>query len=198
MIQIEPHIKALIFDCDGTLADTIPSHLKAYQDILRSCGLDVPKAFIYKQNGHTDVEIMTIIKEAYKGDYDPVLAARQKDDVLLAKYLDEVEPVKPVLEIMRKYHGHLPMAIATNSYRDRTLRFIRAIDAVGLYDALVSLEDVERGKPNPDLFLKAAELMEVAPEACHVFEDADHGLEAARRAGMSATDIREFYKPDYV
>jgi beta-phosphoglucomutase-like phosphatase (HAD superfamily) len=94
------------------------------------------------------------------------------------------------MAIVRQYRGHLPIAVATGGVRDRTLRVLKAIGATDLFDTLVSAEDVSRGKPEPDLFLEAAKRIKVQAANCLVFEDADSGLEAARRAGMEVMDIR--------
>jgi HAD superfamily hydrolase (TIGR01509 family) len=189
-MHIASHIQGLIFDCDGTLANTIPSHLKAYQDVLQSYGLKVPNTFLLQYNGYPDVEIMAKVKEAYGAGFDPVEAAHQKETVFLEKYLDQVEPIEVVMAIMRQYHGRLPIAVATGGVRHRTLRVLKAIGATDLFDTLVSVEDVSRGKPEPDLFLEAAKRIKVQAANCLVFEDADSGLEAARRAGMEVMDIR--------
>ena len=188
-MQIASHIQGLIFDCDGTLANTIPSHLKAYQEVLKGYGLKVPNTFLLQYNGYADVEIMAKVKEAYGAPFDPVEAAHQKEALFL-NYLDQVEPIEVIMAIVRQYHGRLPIAVATGGVRDRTLRVLKAIGATDLFDALVSVEDVSRGKPEPDLFLEAAKRLELPPENCLVFEDADSGLEAAKRAGMEVMDIR--------
>lgn len=189
-MHLASHIQGLIFDCDGTLANTIPSHLKAYQDVLQSYGLKVPNAYLFQYNGYPDVEIMAKVKEAYGAAFDPIEAARQKETVFLEKYLDQVEPIEVVMDIMRQYHRHFPIAVATGGVRHRTLRVLKAISATGLFDTLVSVEDVSRGKPEPDLFLEAAKRIKVPAANCLVFEDANSGLEAARRAGMEVFDIR--------
>jgi HAD superfamily hydrolase (TIGR01509 family) len=90
-----------------------------------------------------------------------------------------------VVALVREYRGRIPMAVASGGHRDLVERTLRELGIEGFFDAVVTSEDYVRGKPAPDPFLKAADLLRVAPERCLVFEDTATGEEAARAAGMA-------------
>jgi len=104
-----------------------------------------------------------------------------------------IKPVEPVADIARKYFGILPMAIGTGGHRAAVERTLEVTGMKKYFDVIVTANDVTNFKPYPDTFLKCAELMKVDPAFVEVFEDGDLGLEAAKRAGMIATDVRSWY-----
>ncbi|MFO7574254.1 MAG: HAD-IA family hydrolase [Bacteroidales bacterium] len=108
-----------------------------------------------------------------------------------------VPPIQPVVEIAKKYHGKLPMAVGTGGHRQAVERTLEVIGMREYFEVVVTANDVERHKPNPDTFLRCAEQMGVAPEYIEVFEDGDLGIEAALRAGMIPTDVRSWYNSDW-
>lgn len=180
---------AAIFDCDGTLADTMPLHYQAWREALASQGLNFPEPLFYELGGVPTVQIARILNErlGYRLDPESIAAAKE------ARYeelLPQARPVEPVVALVREYHGHYLLAVASGSIRRNVERTLAALGLTGLFDAVVAAEDITRGKPDPELFLLAASRLGVPPEECIVFEDSDLGLEAARRAGMQAMDIR--------
>jgi beta-phosphoglucomutase-like phosphatase (HAD superfamily) len=125
----------------------------------------------------------------YNLEVETIVKAKNAAYLSLTK---KIEPVKPVLKVVQDYYGKLPMAIGTGEYRDIALVNVKAAGVGRYLKILVTADDVKKSKPEPDIFLKCAELMKVPPEFCQVFEDAPPGLEAAKRAGMIVTDIRPF------
>jgi beta-phosphoglucomutase-like phosphatase (HAD superfamily) len=108
-----------------------------------------------------------------------------------------VKPIQPVADIVRKYHGKLPMAVGTGGHR---LAVERTLEITGLrkyFDIIVTANDVNSFKPHPETFLRCAEMMNVDPHFIEVFEDADLGIEAARKAGMMVTDVRSWYDSNW-
>lgn len=195
MIPLQKGIEGLIFDCDGTLADTMPWHYRAWQEVLAQAGGHFPSALFYQLGGKPTTEIAAILNERFGYGLEPTEAAAAKEERFLA-YLPQVRPIGPVVETARFYQGRLPMAIGSGNLRwliDRTLEVIGMAD---FFEVIVTSEDVARGKPAPDTFLEAAARLGVEPARCQVFEDGDLGLEAAQRAAMAATDIRPWLGAD--
>ena len=147
-----------IFDCDGTIAHTMPLHYRAWKRTLDEAGGEFPEELFYEWGGRPAAEIVEL--------------------------LHEVEPIEPVLEIARRMHGVAPLAVASGGHREIVLKTLNYLGIAGLFDAVVGYEDYERGKPAPDPFLEAARRIGVAPADCLVFEDSPTGVEAATAAGM--------------
>jgi beta-phosphoglucomutase family hydrolase len=186
---------ALIFDCDGTLADTMPVHFEAWHATLaRYAGLELSEDRFYALGGWPTLSIVELLRTETGQRFDPEALAREKE-LEFERRLDHVRPIEPVLEVVRQWRGKLPIAVATGGTRRICETILRHIGAEGWFDAMVCSEDVSRHKPAPDVFLEAARRLGVAPEACRVYEDTDPGVEAARAAGMEYVDVRTFYTP---
>jgi beta-phosphoglucomutase family hydrolase len=181
--------RGAIFDCDGTLADTMPLHYHAWVDALAARGAEFPEQLFYDLGGVPTVDIVRILNDRFGYTLDADETAHAKE-VLYEEFLPQARPVEPVVALVREYHGRYPLAVASGGIR----RLVdRTVSALGLSDhflAVCTAEDVERGKPDPDLFLLAARRIGIPAEECVVFEDSDLGLEAARRAGMQPIDVR--------
>lgn len=189
MIPIPPHIRGLVFDCDGTIADTMPAHYRAWVAALGEYGVEFPEALFYEFGGMPTPRIIEILNERH-GHNMPVLETAHKKEVIFEQTLHEVLPIEPVVEVIREYDGKLPMAVATGGFRriaERTLKIVGVWDKIS---ALVAAEDVKHGKPAPDVFLEAARLINVDPKLCMAFEDATLGVQSATAAGMLVVDIR--------
>lgn len=190
MMQIPNNTKGLIFDLDGTLVDSMPVHKIAWQEVCAAKGFEFTDEIFYKYAGVPSEEIFRIINRDYKLDFDPQFHSKLKEEAYIQR-LGLVEIIPEVVEVVRRYFGKLPLSIGTGSPKRHSLEVVKKVGLDQYFEILVSKEDVENGKPAPDTFLRCAELMQVAPEFCVVFEDGDAGIEAARRAGMSVIDVRE-------
>jgi len=186
---------AVIFDCDGTLADTMPVHYQAWAATLgRYPGLELSEDRFYVLGGWPTLSIAELLKKETGLDFDPAAVAREKE-AAFERRLDQVRPIALVVAKARELRGTMPIAVATGGIRRICETILHHIGLVGWFDAMVCAEDVRHHKPAPDIFLEAARRLGVAPEDCLVYEDTDPGLEAARRAGMEWTDVRTFYQP---
>jgi beta-phosphoglucomutase-like phosphatase (HAD superfamily) len=189
---------ALIFDCDGTLADTMPVHFRAWQQILGSVGIRFGEERFYQLGGIPTAKIIRILS----AETGVPLTDIQVEGLTVAKeehfleLLDHVTPIQPVIAVAERYRGVLPLAVASGGYRDVISRTVAFIGVTDWFTAMVCAEDTPRHKPEPDVFLEAARRLNVPdPARCVVFEDTDIGLEAARRAGMAGVDVRAWLPP---
>lgn len=189
---------ALIFDCDGTLADTMPVHYQAWVKVLAGVGIPFGEARFYQLGGVPTAKIIRILSQ----ETGVPLTDQQIEGITVAKeehfldMLDTVTVIEPVKVIAERHRGKLPMAVASGGYREVVARTVRFVGMADWFDAMVCAEDVTRHKPEPDVFLEAARRLNVAdPARCVVFEDTDIGLEAARRAGMTGVDVRNWIPP---
>jgi HAD superfamily hydrolase (TIGR01509 family) len=187
---LPPGTQALIFDCDGTLADTMPAHYQAWLAMLGKYGIPFPEPRFYAMGGMPTAQIIRLLAAdaGVTVDNVDVMVHEKEHDFL--KQLDAVTAIEPVVMIAAAYRGKLPMAVASGGYRDTITRTLDRLAIRTWFEALVTAEDTPRHKPEPDVFLEAARRLGVAPAGCVVFEDTDIGLEAARRAGMLSVDVR--------
>jgi beta-phosphoglucomutase family hydrolase len=184
----------VIFDCDGTLADTMPLHFQAWCETLDGTGAAMSEALFYELGGVPTEEIARILNERYGYDL-PVAEIAASKEARYEELLPQCRPVARVVGLVRDYRGTYPLAVASGGLRRLVLKTLDALGIRDCFAVVLTAEDVPRGKPAPDLFLAAAEQMGVRPERCLVYEDSDLGLEAARRAGMHAVDVRPWITP---
>ena len=191
-LAVDPKAKGLIFDIDGTISDTMSIHLIAYQETAAEYGFEITPELFFSMSGIPAYQTSVLLKEKFGLDFDPQEFANKKEYHFLQN-IYKAEPIQPVIKIIREYTGKLPMACGTGGtkfYAKKTLELAGVLDN---FEHIVTAEDVENHKPHPDTFLKAAELIGVAPEFCQVFEDSPLGIRAAETAGMMATDVTPFY-----
>ena len=182
--------QALIFDCDGTLADTMPAHFAAWTTMLAEHGIAFSEQRFYALGGMPSDRIIALLSEETGVPVTDVEAMVNRKEDLYLEVIDAIRRVEIVCDIAERYHGRLPMAVASGGQRVIVARTLAAIAIGDLFDAVVGAEDTERHKPDPDVFLEAARRLGADPSACIVFEDTDLGLLAAQRAGMLGVDIR--------
>jgi beta-phosphoglucomutase-like phosphatase (HAD superfamily) len=182
-------VNALIFDCDGTLADTMPAHYRAWVEILRPHGIPFPEGRFYAMGGMPTVKILELLFSEVGKTVDIGMLSQQKEDAFLEK-IGEVRPIEKVVAVARRGRGVLPMAVASGGYRHMVELTLRQIGILEWFPVVVTAEDTVKHKPEPDVFLEAARRLGAPPADCTVYEDTDLGIEAARRAGMRWVDVR--------
>jgi beta-phosphoglucomutase family hydrolase len=192
MIETPVGTRGLIFDCDGTIADTMPLHYEAWVAALSEHGAEFPEALFYETAGIPTDRIIELLNERH-GWSIPVKEAAEKKDRLYVELIPRITPIKPVVQTIQAFAGKLPMAVATGGTRAICSKTLATMGLLQHFQCLVTADDVKHGKPAPDIFLEAARQLRIAPEHCCAFEDADLGLAAARAAGMPVIDVRKFY-----
>ncbi|EMB0835798.1 fructose-1-phosphate/6-phosphogluconate phosphatase [Escherichia coli] len=179
----------LIFDMDGTILDTEPTHRKAWREVLGHYGLQYDIQAMIALNGSPTWRIAQAIIELNQADLDPHALAREKTEAVRSMLLDSVEPL-PLVDVVKSWHGRRPMAVGTGNESAIAEALLAHLGLRHYFDAVVAADHVKHHKPAPDTFLLCAQRMGVQPTQCVVFEDADFGIQAARAAGMGAVDVR--------
>ncbi|MBM4077904.1 MAG: HAD-IA family hydrolase [Planctomycetes bacterium] len=185
---------ALIFDCDGTLTDSMPVHYVAWRQTLSKWGLSFPEDRFYSLGGMPTEKIIRLLASEQNATLDAKRIADEKELAFL-ELIHLLEPIPAVIEVVRLFQSRVPMVVASGGFRDVITRQLLQIGCDGMFDDLVTAEDTERHKPEPDVFLEAARRVQANPARCLVYEDSDLGLQAARAAGMDFIDIRTFHTP---
>ena len=189
-MNLPPHIKGLVFDCDGTLADTMPLHWRAWQVIAKKYKLHFPEDRFYALGGVPSRDILKMLAQEQGVTLDHVQAAHEKENVYLP-LMAQVEPIHAVVEIARANFGKIPMAVASGGTQPIIVQVLEHLQIRHLFGAVVTSEMVQHQKPAPDIFIEAARRIGVAPKCCRGYEDTDLGMTAIRAAGMEAVDVRE-------
>ncbi len=181
--------QALIFDFDGTLADTMPTHYLAWKATLERYGMSMSEARFYELAGWSTRHLSEMLIREFGRDVSVEQLALEKEAEFV-RIADRLPPLLPVIDIVAKHRGRKPLAVATSGMRKIIVPILEKMQIAAWFDAVVTAEDVVHAKPAPDLFLEAARRLNVEPTACLVYEDAEAGFEAARRAGMPFVDVR--------
>jgi len=180
--------KAYLFDCDGTIADSMPLHYVAWKRALGEWGCEFPETTFYAWGGRPVVEIIRSLNEQHSLDM-PVDAVATRKESLYYEALPHLEAVPEVLEHILAQHGRIPFAVVSGSTRESVTESLRTLRLLDRFDALVCAGDYTRPKPHPEAFLLAAERLGVTPADCLVFEDTDMGIAAATAAGMASVRV---------
>jgi len=192
VIELPPgDFAALIFDCDGTLADSMPLYHRAWRSALAANGATFDftwEIFVSRAGVSTEGTVAEL-----NAEYGTTLDAERVREIHHAEFtrlIEEVKPFPEVVAIARAHYGKIPMAVASGGARHHVERTLELIGVSELFDEVIVADDVPRGKPHPDIFLHAAKLLGVRPERCLVFEDGQPGIVAAERAGMKTVFVQ--------
>lgn len=185
---------AIIFDCDGTLIDSMPGHYVAWREVMATFQIVFDEDRFYRLGGMPSNKICVLLAQEQGKTIDPEHAASLKEEAFLRR-LHLLEPIPQVIAVARENRGKKKMAVASGGFRKIISLQLKHLQIEDWFDAIVCAEDTTRHKPEPDVFLEAARRMGVPPDRCVVYEDADLGIEAAKRAGMTWVDVREFHVP---
>jgi beta-phosphoglucomutase family hydrolase len=182
--------KGLIFDCDGTLADTMPLHWRAWRMVTERHGLHFPEDRFYLLGGVPARDILKMLAQEQDRSLDHIALAHEKETAYL-QTLSQVEPIHAVVEIAHAQHGKLPMAVASGGTQKVICMVLDHLKIRHLFDAVVTSDMVKNQKPAPDIFLEAARRIGVEPKFCRGYEDTELGMTAIRATGMEAVDVRD-------
>ena len=176
--------RAYLFDCDGTIADSMPLHYLAWKQALGEWGCDYPEDLFYQWGGKPIREIIADLNRMH-GLSMPVEEVAHRKEGLYYELLPKLTAVPEVLAEIESAHGRIPFAVVSGSTRESVVKSLEVLGLLEKFDLLVCAGEYARAKPAPDPFLMAAQKLGVAPENCLVFEDTDLGIQAAQAAGMA-------------
>lgn len=191
-LRVSAAARGLIYDLDGTLLDSLEVNWQGMDRALRRRGLLVEREEFIALTGRSLPEIVAELLRRHGGEPSWAPALVSEKQRYANAHAADIRLIEAVARLARESHGRLPQCVGTGSDRQRALLMLESAGLLGLFDHVVSADEVERHKPNPDTFLRCAQLMGVPPDRCQVFEDGVMGLEAARRAGMIVTDVRPY------
>jgi HAD superfamily hydrolase (TIGR01509 family) len=182
--------KAFLFDFDGTIADTMPAHLEAWNQALKIYNLTLTREQHLEWAGRPTRQIVELLNQKHGTKIEPDIFVKAKETDYLAS-ISQVRAINSVVDIIKHYHGKIPMAVVSGSRHKPVEMTLAQLQLAHYFDVLVCAEDYVRGKPDPDCFLLAAEKLKVKPAECLVFEDASLGIESAKRAGMACIRVTD-------
>jgi beta-phosphoglucomutase family hydrolase len=184
------NFRAYLFDCDGTIADSMPLHYKAWKKALADYGCTYDEDLFYAWGGKPVRKIIADLNEMHGLDM-PVDTLAERKESYYHEQLPDLKAIPEVLEHIEAQHGRIPFAVVSGSRRASVVGSLTALNLLDKFDVLVCAEDYKHGKPAPDAFLLAASKLGVAPEDCLVFEDTSLGIQAATAAGMASVLVAQ-------
>jgi len=179
---------AYLFDCDGTVADSMPLHYVAWSKVLGEWQCEFDEGFFYSLGGMPVRDIIATLNQKH-GLCMPVEQVARRKESLYYEMLPRLKAVPEVLEHVEDAHGRIPSAVVSGSTRESVVLSLQVLNLSDRFETLVCAGDYKRGKPDPEAFLMAAERLGVKPGECLVFEDTDMGIEAATAAGMASVKV---------
>jgi HAD superfamily hydrolase (TIGR01509 family) len=180
--------RAYLFDCDGTVVDSMPLHYIAWTEALSDWGCKFDEELFYSWGGMPPVEIVATLNKM-QGLNMPVEAVAERKEHLYYEQLSQLNPVPEVLEHIEAMHGRIPFAIVSGSSRESVIKSLTTVHLLDRFPIIVGSEDYQRSKPAPDAFLVGATRLGIAPKDCLVFEDTAMGIQAATSAGMASVRV---------
>ena len=178
-----------IFDCDGTLADSMAVHYGAWADTVRKYGGQIPEDLFYSLGGWPSRKMVELLNERFRSSLDPETIANEKEQLYVQR-IDTIRPIPEVADFARQVAAFAKVSVASGGILPVVTRTLEAIGFKDFFSVIVTSEQVKRGKPFPDMFLEAAGRMGVPPSDCLVLEDSPAGFEAAISAGMDYAVVR--------
>jgi HAD superfamily hydrolase (TIGR01509 family) len=182
------NFRAYLFDCDGTIVNSMPLHYIAWKTVLAKWNCVYDEALFYSWGGKPTREIVSDLNKM-QGLNMPVESVVEQKENLYFELLPQLHAIPEVVEHMEAQQGRIPFAVVSGGGHEAVVRSLTAVGLLEKFDTIVGAEHYANGKPAPDPFLVAAERLGVAPGDCLVFEDTDMGIQAATAAGMASVKV---------
>ncbi|HEY2456076.1 MAG TPA: HAD-IA family hydrolase, partial [Candidatus Acidoferrum sp.] len=179
---------AYLFDCDGTIVDSMPLHYMAWKKALAEWNCTLEERLFYALGGTPVAEIVALLNEKH-GLSMPVEGVSTRKESLYMELLPQLKSVAEVVEHIDAQHGRIPFAVVSGSTRESVMASLSSLKLLEKFDVMVCAGEYKKSKPDPECFLLAAAKLGVAPEACLVFEDTEMGIQAATAARMASVKV---------
>ena len=176
--------KALLYDCDGTLADNMQAHKDTYVQVALQQNITIDTQIIDDFAGLPIPAVVEEINKKYNTTFDPVQFAELKSTLFYNHFIHTTQPISFVVDHLKACAGNYKIGVVSGGSRKMIEKTLEVLGIAHLVEVMVCAGETDRGKPYPDPFLKAAELLSVLPAECLVFEDGEAGTTAATAAGM--------------
>jgi HAD superfamily hydrolase (TIGR01509 family) len=191
MIPIPENIKGLIFDCDGTLVDSMPLHMEAWEFAMNKFNAVFDYNFFFDLKGMPAQNIIDLYNQKFAATLDTEIVVNVKHKYF-AQHISSMKIIEPVVEVVEQYKNILPMAVASGSLKEFVHAQLKVVGLFSHFQIILTADDPIRPKPAPDIFLEAAKQLHVNAKDCLVFEDGDPGIIGAHATGMKIIDVRDF------
>ena len=179
---------ALLFDLDGTLIDSMPAHNQAWINAFKLFDTLITEEALYKLAGTPNLKTAEIFINHHKVSATPHEVVKAKES-FFEKHLHSIQKISATTELVYKFHNKIPLAIVSGGNKPRVLKSLETADLKKYFEVIITCEDTPRGKPFPDPFLLGAQMLNVDPKKCLVFEDGDAGIAAAKKAEMPLVQV---------
>jgi HAD superfamily hydrolase (TIGR01509 family) len=179
---------AYLFDCDGTIVDSMPLHYLAWKKALGEWNCEFAEELFYAWGGRPTPEIISTLNQMH-GLNMPVESVASRKEEFYFEMLPGLKGVPEVLEHIEAQHGRIPFAVVSGSARDSVMASLEVLKLLDRFETLVCAGEYKKSKPDPEAFLLAASRLGVAPRNCLVFEDTEMGIQAATAAGMASVKV---------
>jgi len=179
----EGKFEAYLFDCDGTIVDSMPLHYRAWKKALGEWDCEFSEKLFYDWGGLPVAEVISTLNRQ-QGLQMPVEEVEHRKEHLYYELLPQLRAVPEVLEHIEAQRGRIPFGVVSGSRRESVVASLTVVNLLDLFQAFVCAGEYKKSKPDPEAFLMAAEQLNVKPEACLVFEDTELGIQAAQAGGM--------------
>ena len=196
--DITPRVKGLIFDLDCTLIDSMPFHYYCWKVACEKFDIPMSEKFLREYTGCPAWEIAEIMVR--QNHLEDKVSADELANLKMQLFHDiqcHIKPIEPVADIVKKYYGILPMAVGTGGHKSVVKDTLEITGLSKFFDIVITANDITHFKPDPETFMLCAQKMNVDPKQIEVFEDGELGLQAARTAGMIATDVNGWYDSNW-
>jgi beta-phosphoglucomutase family hydrolase len=180
--------EAYLFDCDGTIVDSMPLHYIAWKKALGEWNCTFDEQLFYAWGGLPVAEIISLLNQRQRLSMSIEDVSSRKESLYL-DLLPQLKAIPEVVEHIEDQHGRLPFAVVSGSTRESVTASLTLVSLLDRFDALVCAGDYKKSKPDPEAFLLAADRLGISPERCLVFEDTDMGVQAAKAGGMASVKI---------
>jgi HAD superfamily hydrolase (TIGR01509 family) len=174
---------AYLFDCDGTIVDSMPLHYLAWKEALGEWGCDFSEQLFYAWGGMPVAEVITTLNQE-RGLKMPVEEVGHRKENLYYDLLPQLKAVPEVVEHIEAQHGRIPFGVVSGSTRESVVASLKVVNLLDRFQTMACAGEYQKSKPDPEAFLMAAANLHVKPEGCLVFEDTEMGIQAAKAAGM--------------